>query len=157
MSINLTLVGQMITFMLFVWFTQRFVWPPLMKALDQRQAKIADGLAAAEKGQRELVIAQEKSAAVLQETKEQAAHLLAGAKKQAEGLIEKARTEAQQEGVRLMHQAEAEIAKMVEEAKESLRQEVAKVALLGAEKILGRTIQLSDHHAMLENLTKEIG
>lgn len=156
MNINLTLLGQMITFVLFVWFTKRFVWPPIIQALKERQAKIADGLAAAEKGHQALLEAQQQIRLELNETKQQAANLLLEAKKQADNLVDMARRQAHQEGQRIIEQAHAEIAQMMEQAKEALRKQVANLALLGAQKVLERSIDASVHQQMLAKLAQEI-
>lgn len=152
MNINLTLFGQMITFVLFVWFTKRFVWPPLMKALKDRQAKIADGLAAAERGHVELAQAHEKMAADLKKTKEEAANMIVSAKKQSDTIVDAARQQAHEEGQRIIQQARSELDRMVSDAKENLRTQVASLALLGAERILERSIDPSAHQQMLDQL-----
>jgi F-type H+-transporting ATPase subunit b len=155
-SINLTLLGQMITFLLFVWFTQRFVWPPLMKALKDRQDKIAAGLAAAEKGHAALMEAEQKIASQLKDSKTTANEIISGAKKQADAIVDGARTNAHEEASRIIQQANAEVAHMVEEAKESLRKQVATLALRGAEKILSQAVDPATHQAMLDQLAKEM-
>lgn len=156
MDITITLVGQMITFLLFVWFTRAFVWPPVIKALKDRQAKIADGLAAAERGQAELLRAQDQVALDIKEGKQKASNLIVEAQKQADILIDDARQKAHEEGQRIIQQAHAEIDQMVKDAKESLRKQVASLALIGAEKILERSIDEHSHHAMLEKFAEEI-
>lgn len=156
MSINLTLLGQMITFILFVWFTKSFVWPPLIKALKERQAKIADGLAAAERGHLELLQAQEKIALELKQTKEEAANIIVSAKKQADLIVDSARHQAHDEGQRIIQQAQAELERLVAHAKDNLRRQVATLAILGAEKILERSVDLNTHHQMLDKLVEEI-
>jgi F-type H+-transporting ATPase subunit b len=155
-DITITLVGQMITFLLFVWFTRAFVWPPVIKALKDRQAKIADGLAAAERGQAELLRAQEQVALDIKEGKQKASNFIVEAQKQADILIDEARQKAHEEGQRIIQQAHAEIDQMVKDAKESLRKQVASLALIGAEKILERSIDENSHHAMLEKFAEEI-
>lgn len=156
MNINITLLGQMITFMLFVWFTKAFVWPPVIKALKDRQAKIADGLAAAERGQLELLKAQEQVEMDLKEGRHLAANLIVEAQKKADDMIDDARQQAHKEGYRIIQQAQAEIQQMVVDAKEQLRKQVASLALFGAEKILERSIDGEAHHAMLEKFAEEI-
>jgi F-type H+-transporting ATPase subunit b len=155
-SINMTLFGQMITFLLFVWFTKRFVWPPLTKALKDRQAKIADGLAAAERGHLELSRAKESALAEIKRAKDAASHLLVDAKKQSDHVIDQARQKAHEEGQRIIQQAQAEIEQQVLQAKESLREQVATIALFGAEKILEKSVDSSVHQKMLEQLAEEI-
>lgn len=156
MNINLTLFGQMITFILFVWFTKCYVWPPIIKALKERQAKIADGLAAAEKGQQSLLAAQEQVALHLKESQKEAADILLEAKKQSDRVVEEARLQAREEGHRIIQQARAEVAHMVSEAKEGLRKQTALLAFMGAEKILERSVDPQQHNAMLEQLVKEL-
>lgn len=156
MSINATLLGQMITFLLFVWFTKKFVWPPLIKALKERETKIADGLAAAERGQLELIQAQEEITLLRKQAKEDVANMTLDAQKQADAIVENARHQAREEGQRLILQARAEIEHMVSTAKENLRKQVAGIALLGAEKILGHSIDQKTHDHMLEKLEMEI-
>lgn len=156
MSINATLFGQMITFLLFVWFTKKFVWPPLVNALKERQTKIADGLAAAERGHVELCEAQAEIALLRKQAKEEAANITLDAQKQADAIVENARHQAREEGQRLILQARAEVEHMVNVARESLRKQVAGIALLGAEKILGHNIDLKAHNDMLDKLQMEI-
>lgn len=156
MSINATLFGQMITFLLFVWFTKKFVWPPLVNALKERQTKIADGLAAAERGHVELSEAQAEVALLRKQAKEEAANITLDAQKQADAIVENARHQAREEGQRLILQARAEVEHMVNMAREGLRKQVAGIALLGAEKILGRNIDLKAHNDMLDKLQMEI-
>ena len=156
MNINLTLFGQMITFILFVWFTRRFVWPPLMKALKDRQAKIADGLAAAERGHAELERAQLEAAEFIKQSKEEASNIVLMAKKQADVIIDTARQQAHEEGQRIILQAHSELDRMVSAAKENLRRQVATLAVLGAEKILERSVDMSTHHQMLDRRGEEI-
>lgn len=156
MNINVTLLGQMITFALFVWFTKSFVWPPLIKALKERQAKIADGLAAAERGHVELEQAQAQAAQFLKDSKEKGANLVLEAQKQADLIVDNARQQAHEEGQRIIQQAQTEVEHMIEQAKEKLRKEVASIAMLGAQKVLERSIDPQAHSAMLEKLAQEI-
>lgn len=156
MNINVTLIGQMITFLLFVWFTKRYVWPPVIKALKERQAKIADGLAAAERGHLELSRAQEQIALQLKESKEAAAGIIVEAKKQADSIVDASRQQAHEEGVRIIQQARTEVEHMVQQAKEGLRQQVASIAMMGAEKVLERSIDPKAHQDMLKKLAQEI-
>lgn len=155
-KINVTLVGQMITFGLFVWFTMRFVWPPIIKALKERQSKIADGLAAAERGHVELARAQEQSEQMLKDTKVEASDIILEAKKQADHILDSARQQAHAEGARIIQQAHSEIDHMVEQAKDNLRKQVAQVAIMGAEKVLEHAIDPASHQNMLEKLAEAI-
>lgn len=155
-SINMTLIGQMITFILFVLFTGYFVWPPIAQALKNRQAKIADGLAAAERGHLELSRAKETALAEIKRAKEASSHLLVEAKKQSDQIIDNARQKAHEEGLRIIQQAQAEIEQQALQAKEALRQQVASIALFGAEKVLEKSVDASVHEKMLEQLAEEI-
>ncbi|MGD9592105.1 MAG: F0F1 ATP synthase subunit B [Candidatus Berkiella sp.] len=156
MNINLTLLGQMITFVLFVWITKRFVWPPIFNALKERQAKIADGLAAGEKGHQELARAQEQVAINLKQSKEEGANIVLEAKKQADSIIDRARQQAHEEAQRIIAQSHAELNQMVAQAKEGLRKEVANIALIGAQKVLERSVDAKAHEQLLEKLAQEI-
>lgn len=156
MNINLTLFGQMITFVLFVWITKRYIWPPVIKALKERQAKIADGLAAAEKGHLELARAKEQVALELKASKEEGAGIILEAKKQADSIVDQARQQAHDEGQRIIAQAHSEVEQMVLQAKETLRSQVATIAMVGAEKVLGRSIDSGVHQSMLDKLAQEI-
>ncbi len=152
MNLNATLFGQMITFALFVWITMRFVWPPLHTAMADRQKKIADGLAAAEKGHKDLVLSQERSLAVLTESKEKGMVIVDDAHKRAAAIIEHAKAQAEEEVARLMQKAEQEVSTLIMQAKESLRSEVAKIAVFGAEKILKQEIDVHKHERLLQEL-----
>lgn len=156
MNINLTLLGQMITFALFVVFTKQFVWPPIIKALKERQAKIADGLAAAERGHLELARALEESALAIKQSKDDAGNIILDAKKQSDVILDHARVQAREEGQRIIAQAHAEVQHMIAQAKEELRKQVASIALAGAEKILQSSIDSKSHQGMLEKLAEEI-
>lgn len=156
MKINATLIGQMITFALFVWFTYRFVWPPIIKALKDRQSKIADGLAAAERGHVELEQSQAKAAQLLKEGKDQGAQIVLEAQKQADRIVDAARQQAHDEGLRIIQQAQAEVEHMIEQAREGLRKEIATIAMLGAQKVLEHSVDEQAHTAMLEKLAQEL-
>jgi len=156
MDINLTLIGQTISFLAFVWFCMKFVWPPIVAALDERTKKIADGLAAAERGQHEQELAQKRAAETLHEAKQQAAEILGQANKRAAELVEEAKTDARTEGERLVEAAKAEIEQEVNRAKEQLRQQVASVALAGATKVLEREVDEQAHRDMLSQLAAQI-
>src|SRR5512134_811975 len=135
MNINLTLLAQAVTFALFIWFTIRFVWPPLLRAMETRQKTIADGLAAAERGKNELELAGKRSAEVLRDAKHQGSDIVAQAEKRAAQIIEDAKTAAKVEGDRLIAGAKAQIEQEVFQAREALRQKVAGLVVAGAEKI----------------------
>ncbi len=156
MNINATLLGQTIMFAMFVWFCMKFVWPPIMAALDARKKQIADGLAAAERGKHDLDLAAKRSAEVLREAKEKAAGIIALGDKRASEIVEEAKTHAHVEGERIVTAAKAEIEQEVFRAKEQLRTQVSGVALAGAGKILGREIDAKAHNDLLEKLLTEI-
>ena len=156
MGFNITLIGQMITFMVFVGITMKWIWPPIMKALRERQDNIAEGLASAERGKRELELAKHKSADILRDAKLQAAKTIDQANKRAQQIIEQSKEDARVEGQRLIDLAQVEIAQERETAKESLRQEVASIALAGAEKILGKQIDDAANNHIIEQLLAEV-
>lgn len=156
MNINFTLFGQSITFLIFVWFCMKFVWPPIMGALKEREKKIADGLAAAERGEHEQELAEKAAAEKLHEAKEQAGEIIAQAQKRASEIVDEAKTDARAEGERLVTAAQSEIEQEVNRAKETLRQEVAVIALAGASKVLEREIDESAHGDILDKLVAEI-
>ena len=156
MDINVTLLGQMITFILFVWFTKRFVWPPVITALKDRQAKIADGLAAAERGHEELAQALKEAAQTIKKSQEEAGRIILESKKQSDVILDQARQGAREEGQRIIQQTHAEVQHMIAQAKEELRKQVATIALAGAEKILQGSIDSTTHRGMLEKLAEEI-
>ena len=156
MDINVTLIVQVLVFAAFVWFTMTFVWPPLVKALDERQEKIADGLAAAERGRKELELAQHRVKDELKQAKLQASDIIEKANRRATQMIEEAKEDARQESQKLAKVAEAQIAQEVNRAKDTLRKQVAVLAVAGAEKILQREINEQSNQALLDNLIKEI-
>ncbi|EKD44897.1 MAG: F0F1 ATP synthase subunit B [uncultured bacterium] len=136
MNLNLTLLGEMITFVIFVWFTMRFVWPPLMKAMDERREKIANGLASAEKAARDLELAHHKATEILTEAKTQAAHIIEQANQRANHIVEEGKVRAHEEGNRLLAIAKSDIEREHHGARETLIKEVSTFAIMGAEKIL---------------------
>lgn len=156
MNINATLIGQSIAFFLFVWFCLKFIWPPLINALNERKKAIADGLAAAERGQHEQELAQKRAAEVLHEAKQQANEIIGRAEKRANEIVEEAKTDAKQEGGRILTAAQAEIDQEVHRAREALRTQVVSIALAGAEKVLEREIDASTHDDLLNKLVAEI-
>ncbi len=156
MNINATLLGQTIMFAMFVWFCMKFVWPPIMAALEARKKQIADGLAAAERGKHDLDLAAKRFAEILREGKEKAAEIIALGDKRASEIVEEAKEQARLEGQRIITAAKAEIEQEVFRAKEHLRTQVSAVALAGASKILGREIDAKAHNDLLEKLVAEI-
>lgn len=156
MNINATLFGQTIMFAMFVWFCMKFVWPPIMAALEARKKQIADGLAAGERGKHDLELAAKRSAEVIREAKEKAAEIIANAEKRGTEIVEDEKTKAKLEADRLVAGAKAEIDQEVFRAKEQLRTQVSAIALAGAGKILGREIDAKAHNDLLEKLVAEI-
>jgi len=156
MNINLTLIGQSITFFVFVWFCYAYVWPPLVNALSERKKQIADGLAAAERGQHEQELAEKKAAERLKEAKTQAADILAQAQKRASEIVDEAKDDARTEAERITAGANAEIAQEVNRAREHLRQEVVTLAMAGAEKVLRREVDAAAHASTLEELATQL-
>lgn len=156
MSINMTLIGQMITFLLFVYFTKRFVMPHVQVALADRQQKIADGLAAAERGHRDLELAQESATKKIKSAKKDAEKLIEEAKTHAIQIIENAKEDAQKENERLKAKAQSDLELMAAQAQEALRKQAAALALFGAEKILAKNIDEAANQELLNDLIKEI-
>lgn len=156
MDINLTLLAQAATFAILIWFTARFVWPPLLNAVENRQKTIADGLAAGERGKHELEMASKRAADVLRDTKQQASDIVAQAEKRAATLIDEAKEQARAEGERILAGAKAELDQEVFRAKEALRQQVADLAVAGAEKILRREIDAKAHADILGSVSSQL-
>lgn len=156
MNMNLTLFGQTISFAIFVWFTMKFVWPPITAAMQARQKKIAEGLDAAGRAQRDLQMAQEKAAQMLRETKEQAAEILDKANKTANAIVEESKQQARSEGERLLAGAKAEIEVEVNRAKDQLRAQVAVLAVAGAEKILESSVDAKAHNDLVAKLASQL-
>ena len=156
MNINLTLIAQLVSFAVFVWFTMKFIWPPLVRAMDERKAKIADGLAAAERGQHEQKLAEERAKERLHKAKQQAAEIKANAERQAVAIIEEAKAKAKEEGARQLAGARAEIEQETNKAREQLRTKVAALAMVGAEKILRREIDAEAHKDIVAAVANQI-
>lgn len=156
MNINATLIGQSVAFLIFVLFCMKYVWPPVITALQERQKKIADGLDAANRAARDLELAQEKSGQQLREAKAQAAEIIEQSKKRAAQLVEEAREQARVEADRVKAQALAEIEQELNSAKDALRAQVGALAVGGAEKILGATIDQNAHAELVNKLAAEI-
>lgn len=156
MNINATLLGQAIWFAVFIWITMRFVWPPLRKAMHDRQKQIADGLAAAERGKQDLELAAKRAAEELQRARAQANEIISQAEKRGVGVVEDAKTSAKAEADRIVAAAKAEIEQEVFRAKESLRAQISVLALAGAEKILRREVDAKTHAQLLSGLESEL-
>jgi len=155
-NINATLIGQSVAFFIFVLFCMKFVWPPVITAMRERQKKIADGLDAANRANRDLELAQEKVAEQLHDAKAQAAEIIEQAKKRANQIVDEARDQARVEGERIKAQAQAEIEQELNSAKDALRTQVGLLAVTGAEKILGSSIDQNAHAGLVEKLAAEI-
>lgn len=156
MNINWTLVGQMVFFVIFVLFCMKYVWPPITGAMAERAKKIADGLAAADRADKDLELAKEKAAADLKEAKAQAAELIEAAKKRGDQMVEEAKDKAKEEAERVLASAQAEVEQQVAQAKETLRAQVSVLAIAGAEKILGSSVDAKVHGDMLDKLASEL-
>ena len=156
MNINFTLISQAMAFATFIWFTVKFVWPPLMRAIENRQKTIAEGLAAGERGKRELELASHRSADAVREAKERAADIIAQAERRAAEIIEEAKVAAKDEGSRILVGAKAEVEQEVFRARETLRQHVADLALAGAAKILRREVDAKAHADLLASIKSEL-
>lgn len=156
MNINATLIGQFITFIIFVWFTMKYVWPPIMNALEERKKKIADGLAAAERGKHEQELAEQRAKEVIGEAKQEASNIIAQAQKRANEIVEEAKETARSEGERIITAANAEIEQEVNRAKETLRGQVVSIAVAGAGKVLKREMDEKAHDDLLKDLVSQI-
>jgi F-type H+-transporting ATPase subunit b len=156
MNINFTLIAQAIAFAVLIWFTVKFVWPPLLRAIETRQKEIADGLAAAQEGRSALEVAAKQSDATLNEAKQKASEIIGQAEKRAAQIIDEAKANAKAEGERIIAGAKAEIDQEVNRAKEGLRAQVSTLAVAGAEKILRKEIDAKAHSDMLSKLAAEL-
>lgn len=156
MNINATLIGQAIAFAIFVIFCMKFVWPPVIAALHERQKKIADGLDAANRAARDLELAHEKAGQQLREAKAQAAEIIEQAKKNANQIVDEAREQARAEGDRMVAQAKAQIEQEINSVKDALRAQVGALAVSGAEKILGSSIDANAQKQLVDQLAAEI-
>ena len=153
---NLTLFGEMLTFIVLVWVTMKYVWPPIMKAINDRQQKIAEGLAAAERGQHDLEIAQQNSMQFIQEAKIEAAALIEQAQQRSTELIEHGKAKAQEEGDRLLELARKDIEKEKIAARQQLQQQVATLSVMIAEKLIRTNLNAAANKQLLETLIKEL-
>lgn len=156
MNINLTLFGQTIAFIFFAWFCLKYIWPPLINALEQRKKTIADGLAAGEKGHHELELAQKRSVELIKEGKDKAAEILNQAQKRHDEIVDEAKDDARTEGNRILAAARAEVDQERQQVKEELRRQVALLAIAGAEQILMREIDQKAHQEMLEKISSDL-
>lgn len=156
MNINATLIGQAIAFLLFIGFCMKYVWPPIMQALDERKKKIADGLAAAERGRHEQELAEKRAQQVIHEAKEQANEIVAQATKRGNQIVDESKDNARVEGERILTAAKAEIEQEVNRARDELKLQVGSIALAGAGKIVGREIDEKAHTDLLDELVSQI-
>lgn len=156
MDINLTIIGQSVAFAVFVWFCHRYVWPLFANVLEERKRTIADGLEAAAQGERKLESANRQSAEQLDEAKNSAANIIDQANRRGAQIIDEAKQKAQVEAERIMAAAQAEIEQDANRAREDLRAQVSVIAIAGAEKILGRTVDQSANEEMLTQLAAEL-
>ncbi len=156
MNINLTLIGQTITFIIFVWFCMKFIWPPITNALNERRKTIADGLAAAEEGQRERERGKEDAAQLVERAKLQAKDIIARAEKRGAEVVAHASDEARVEGERILTAARSEIEMEVNRAREQLRAQVAQLAVAGASQILSKEVDQKAHERMLQELSQSL-
>ncbi|MEM7406157.1 MAG: F0F1 ATP synthase subunit B [Pseudomonadota bacterium] len=156
MNVTLTLIGQMGTFAVLVWFVMKFLWNPMLKVMEERQTRIADGLAAAERGQAAKEEAEQAAAEELRAAREQAKEIIAQANKRHDEIVESAKNDGREEGERMKAAAEAEIEQQMNQAREQLRGEVVRLALVGAERVLSAEVDASAHNASLEKLAAEL-
>lgn len=156
MNINATIIGQIIAFAVFVAFCMKYVWPPIMQALEERKKKIADGLAAAERGRHEQELAEKRAQQVIHEAKEQASEIVSQAQKRGNEIVDESKSNARVEGERILNSAKAEIDQEANRARDELKSQVGGIALAGAGKILGREIDEKAHTDLLDELVSRI-
>ena len=156
MNINLTLVVQMIVFVVLIWFTMKVVWPMILGPMDEREKRIAAGLAAADKGQNELAQSRDRADAIIREARERATQIVEQAQRQANDLVEQAKGSASSEGARLVAAAKQQIELETSHAREALRREVATIAVSAASKVLEREIDQRTHADLLDKLATQI-
>ena len=156
MNITFTLVAQAIVFVAFIWFTVKFVWPPLLRAIEARQKTIADGLAAGEQGKKSLEVSSKQAEQAIQEARVRAAEIIAQAEKRDAQMVEAAKVAAKAEGDREKAAAKADIQQEAQRAREQLREQVAALAVAGAEKILRREVDAKAHAELLDGIKKQL-
>lgn len=156
MNINLTLIGQSITFIAFILFCMKFVWPALISMMEEREKKIADGLEAADRADKDLELAQKKATQQIHEAKEQAAVIIEQANKRASQIVDEAKQQARTEGERLLAKAQADIEQEAHRAKEELRGKVAALALAGAQQVLEAEINQQKHDELVSKLAAQL-
>ncbi len=156
MNFNATLIGQSITFLVLVWFCMKYIWPPLLAVLEERTARISEGLAAAEQGQKDLENAQSKVSESLNDAKQQAQEIINQAQKRANEIVDESKDIAREEAEKIKIAATSDIDQQVNSAREQLRKEVSGIAMAGAEQILKREIDARTHAAVLDDLVAQI-
>ena len=156
MSINVTLIGQMITFALLVWFTMKYIWPPILQALEERKKRVADGLAAGEQGKKQLERAEEKAKGVLKDAKNEAVSIVDKAQRRAGEIVDHSKLTAKTEGERLLSLAQADIEQEGKRTKEDMRKEISILAISAAEQILQKEVDRKKHQAILDNVSKQL-
>lgn len=156
MNINLTLIGQSITFMFFIWFTMKFIWPPLIQALTERRTKIADDLAAAEKGRHEQELAEKRAIEVIKEAKDKAQDIINHAEKRGNEVTDEAKEKAKEESDRIVSAAQGEIEQETNRAREQLRAAVAELAVASAARILEKEIDTKVHAKLVDKLVEQL-
>lgn len=156
MNLNATMIGQAIAFAILIWFSVKFIWPQLTNAIEERQKKIAEGLSAADKSQKDLVEAKEQANAIVREARDKAAKIVDQANRRGNEMVDEAKVSAQSEGQRLLTEARAEVALEKGRVRDQLRAEVATLAVAGASRVLGREIDARAHADLIEQLAAEI-
>ena len=156
MNFNFTLIGQLLAFILFVWFCMRYVWPPMLQILEEREKEVADGLEAASRGRRELEEANAQREAIVEEAKKEAADLVGQAGQRANQMVEDAKSQAQEEADRIKTSAKADLEQAAKKAREEIRSEVSALVVSGAEKILGSEIDQEKNAEIIEEISKEL-
>ena len=156
MNINASLIAQLIVFIILVWFTMKFIWPPITKALDERTGKIAEGLAAAARGKSDFEQAEKRVAEILAQGRQQSLEMVGNADKKAAQIVEEAKTKAEEKQGEIFAKGKDDLQAAVNQAREQLREQVAILAVKGAEQILRREVDASKHAEILEALKKEL-
>ena len=156
MNLNATMIGQAIAFAILIWFSVKFIWPQLTNAIEERQKKIAEGLSAADKSQKDLIEAKEQANAIVREARDKAAKIVDQANRRGNEMVDEAKVSAQAEGQRLLTEAREEVALEKGRVRDQLRAEVATLAVAGASRVLGREIDARAHADLIEQLATEI-
>ena len=156
MNFNFTLIGQLLAFILFVWFCMRYVWPPMIQILEEREKEVADGLEAASRGKRELEETNTQRAAIVDEAKKEAADLVSQAGQRANQMVEDAKSQAQEEADRIKTSAKADLEQAAKKAREEIRSEVSALVVSGAEKSLGSEIDQEKNAEIIDEISKEL-